>query len=332
MNHFLKNNTRKYVTASSVSFILSLLVLNSCARLEKKRVINFPKTDLTKTNLIPKPFKIIATYDGLALDEFTSIQTATDDEDFKDVGRFLADKIKFKTGLSLPVNNAKKSKKGSIVYIKQIDPTKIGGAEAYHLSINKDSIILSAQTAAGAFRGIQTIRQIIPEMSNDTLAENRIWVIPTGWISDAPQFEYRGAMLDVSRHFFSVADVKKYIDVLSYYKFNVLHLHLSDDQGWRIEIKSWPKLTEIGARSEVGGESGGFYTQEEYTEIDDQRFYGFKQLSLSSNYSDNSFLREKVAADIFRESGVPAAQTAFYQVYVDYGEGPIYFGLYNQWC
>jgi len=74
-------------------------------------------------------------------------------------------------------------------------------------------------------------------------------------------------MLDVSRHFFSVADVKKYIDILSYYKYNVLHLHLTDDQGWRIEIKSWPKLTEIGGKTEVGGASGGFYTQEDYTEI-----------------------------------------------------------------
>jgi hexosaminidase len=74
-------------------------------------------------------------------------------------------------------------------------------------------------------------------------------------------------MLDVARHFFSVEDVKKYIDLLSYYKINVLHLHLSDDQGWRIEIKSWPKLTEIGGSTEVGGEAGGFFTQEDYKEI-----------------------------------------------------------------
>ena len=74
-------------------------------------------------------------------------------------------------------------------------------------------------------------------------------------------------MLDVARHFFTVEEVKKYIDVLSYYKINNLHLHLSDDQGWRIEIKSWPKLTEIGGQTEVGGGEGGFYTQEEYTDI-----------------------------------------------------------------
>ena len=84
---------------------------------------------------------------------------------------------------------------------------------------------------------------------------------------DNPVFEYRGSMLDVARHFFNVDDIKKYIDLLAYYKYNVLHLHLSDDQGWRIEIKSWPKLTEIGGSTEVGGEAGGFYTQDEYKEI-----------------------------------------------------------------
>ena len=109
----------------------------------------------------------------------------------------------------------------------------------------QDSVILNSNTAEGAFRGIQTIRQLIPETSNDSLAATPIWTIPTGKIIDSPQFEYRGSMLDVARHFFSVEDVKKYIDLLAYYKYNVLHLHLTDDQGWRIEIKSWPLLTEV---------------------------------------------------------------------------------------
>jgi len=94
-----------------------------------------------------------------------------------------------------------------------------------------------------------------------------MWLIPTGIITDEPNFEYRGVMLDVARHFFSVDDVKKYIEVLTYYKINKLHLHLSDDQGWRIEIKSWPKLTTVGGSTEVGGGAGGFYTQEDYKEI-----------------------------------------------------------------
>ena len=91
--------------------------------------------------------------------------------------------------------------------------------------------------------------------------------MPTGVIRDAPKYSYRGAMLDVSRHFFTVEEVKQYIDLLALYKINHLHLHLSDDQGWRIEIKSWPNLTEYGGRSEVGGMTGGFYTQEEYKDL-----------------------------------------------------------------
>ena len=82
-----------------------------------------------------------------------------------------------------------------------------------------------------------------------------------------PEYEYRGAMLDVSRHFFGTEDVKHYIDLISSYKLNILHLHLSDDQGWRIEIKSWPNLTKIGGSTEVGGGKGGFYTQQQYSEL-----------------------------------------------------------------
>ncbi len=91
--------------------------------------------------------------------------------------------------------------------------------------------------------------------------------VPGVTIQDAPQYAYRGAMLDVARHFFSVQDVKRYIDLITSYKVNKLHLHLTDDQGWRIEIKSWPKLTEIGGTSAVGGDQGGFYTQAQFRDI-----------------------------------------------------------------
>ncbi len=93
--------------------------------------------------------------------------------------------------------------------------------------------------------------------------------LPAVSIRDTPRFDWRGAMLDVARHFFGVEDVKRYIDLISHYKMNRLHLHLTDDQGWRIEIKSWPRLTEIGGSTQVGGESGGYYTQEQYKEIVD---------------------------------------------------------------
>ncbi|NJB72420.1 hexosaminidase [Saonia flava] len=245
--------------------LLGLTALIACQ--EKRKPINFPTTDLAMENMIPKPVKVIPTHTAFGLDQNTVIYTSQTEKGFVEVGQFLADKIKDKTQLRIPVNNTGEAQVDRIIYINQSDSTDLATDEAYQLYITQDSLILNAKTAEGAFRGVQTIQQIIPEVSNDTLVEHPMWLIPTGKIMDSPNFEYRGSMLDVARHFFSVEDVKKYIDLLAYYKYNVLHLHLSDDQGWRIEIKSWPKLTEIGGSTEVGGESGGFYTQEEYKEL-----------------------------------------------------------------
>ena len=91
--------------------------------------------------------------------------------------------------------------------------------------------------------------------------------MPAAHVVDMPRFEWRGAMLDVARHFLRPDDVKRFIDLLALYKLNRLHLHLADDQGWRIEIKSWPNLTAIGGQTQIGGGRGGFYTQEQYADI-----------------------------------------------------------------
>ncbi|MBT8293468.1 MAG: beta-N-acetylhexosaminidase [Eudoraea sp.] len=250
------------------SSVLLLLILSFFACQENKmKEINFPPTDLSSENLIPKPLKIIPTNNAFGLDHTTAIYTSQYDKGFEEVGSFLADKIKSKTNLRLAVNTSDAGNVNRMIFINQSDSDEIEGPEAYQLYISKDSIIVNAKTSEGAFRGIQTLRQLIPETSNDTLTEMPLWPIPTGKILDNPGFEYRGSMIDVARHFFSVDDIKKYIDVLAYYKINVLHLHLTDDQGWRIEIKSWPKLTEVGGSTEVGGEAGGFFTQEDYKDI-----------------------------------------------------------------
>ncbi|WP_431122433.1 family 20 glycosylhydrolase [Flagellimonas flava] len=234
----------------------------------KKKEINFPKTDLAEVALIPKPVKTIATNSAFALDAGTVIFTTQTDSNFEAVGKFLSQKIKLKTGLNLGVNHTNDEQPMErVVYINQSDSEDLKSPESYQLYIKKDSILLNAKTAAGAFRGIQTLRQLIPEQTNDTLVDHPLWLIPTGKVLDEPRYAYRASMLDVARHFFTVDEVKKYLDILAYYKYNALHLHLSDDQGWRIEIKSWPKLTEVGGASEVGGGEGGFYTQEEYKDI-----------------------------------------------------------------
>ncbi|RKN80016.1 family 20 glycosylhydrolase [Ulvibacterium marinum] len=256
----------KSTLIKTFSFLFILIHVLACQE-EKKKPINFPPTNLAQESFMPKPLKIIPTHSAFALDRYTAIFTSENESEYEKVGQFLAKKIKAKIDVEIPVNSDAPEGTQRVIYINRSDSLEMESPEAYELYITQDTVILNSNTAEGAFRGIQTLRQIIPEASNDTLAEQRIWPIPSGKIIDNPNFAYRGSMLDVARHFFSVEDVKKYIDLLAYYKINVLHLHLTDDQGWRIEIKSWPKLTEIGGSTEVGGEAGGFFTQEDYKEI-----------------------------------------------------------------
>ncbi len=253
--------------SKAITLILLTLFLSACNKGKKIPTLNFPSTDLSTENMIPKPLEAIATNEGFSLDQYTAISVSEKSDDLLDLIWFLSEKIKAKTNLDIVLADSETPQKGTVIYIEKTDALKQKGAEAYLLSITRDSLILSSSQASGIFRGMQTIRQIIPDNSNDTITTYKTWPIPTGEINDKPQFEYRGSMLDVARHFFSVEDVKKYIDLLAYYKYNILHLHLSDDQGWRIEIKSWPLLTKIGGSTEVGGEQGGFYTQEEYIDL-----------------------------------------------------------------
>jgi hexosaminidase len=154
---------------------------------------------------------------------------------------------------------------GSIVLSLDGDPAH--GDEAYELEVRPDGVALKAASPAGLFYGVQTLRQLLPPMLEHSAARPRPISIPLIEVKDRPRFAWRGAMLDVARHFFGVDDVKRYLDLLALHKMNRLHLHLSDDQGFRIEIKSWPNLTTFGARTEVGGTVGGFYTQEQYQHL-----------------------------------------------------------------
>ncbi|MGX5681946.1 family 20 glycosylhydrolase [Schumannella luteola] len=139
-------------------------------------------------------------------------------------------------------------------------PSRASGSEhpeSYRLDISADGIRIEAADDAGAFYARQTLAQL-------TGADGRV---PHVSIEDYPRFAYRGAMLDVARHFFPVAAVKRYIDDIALLKLNHLHLHLTDDQGWRLQLESWPELTGLGASTQVGGGGGGFYTADDYREI-----------------------------------------------------------------
>ena len=148
-------------------------------------------------------------------------------------------------------------------------------AEAYVLDVTAEGISILAGDDAGIFYALQTLRQLAgPETLVDTVELSEADVraldgvlVPLVHVEDAPRFAYRGVMIDVARHFFTVAEVERQIELASFHKLNVVHLHLTDDQGWRFEVPSWPLLTEVGGASEVGGGAGGYYSTEEYAEI-----------------------------------------------------------------
>jgi hexosaminidase len=226
-------------------------------------------TDLTKESIIPKPVSIIASGESFYLKSRTRIFIQGESDELFQIGKYLADRLKPATGFKMEVLTSYKAPRAGNIYLTLLEPDASLGDEGYKLTIARKFIKLAANSPAGLFRGVQTIRQILPADIEMSAKQDRQWEIATGIITDYPDYSYRGAMLDVSRHFFGVDDVKRFIDFLACYKMNMLHLHLSDDQGWRIEIKSWPNLALHGGSTQVGGESGGYYTQEEYRDLID---------------------------------------------------------------
>lgn len=186
-----------------------------------------------------------------------------------DVGAYLADMLRPATGWELPVRTAMA---GAPVPSGGIGLSLSGADEAvgeagYDLTVGADSVLLRARTPTGLFHGVQTLRQLLPPAVESRTRQAGPWKLPGGRVVDHPRFSYRGAMLDVARHFFGVDDVLRYLDHLVLYKINYLHLHLSDDQGWRIAIDSWPRLASHGGSTQVGGGAGGYYTKEQYRTI-----------------------------------------------------------------
>ncbi|MCI0523264.1 MAG: beta-N-acetylhexosaminidase [Bacteroidales bacterium] len=249
---------QSYVSMAIVALSLGIS-LGSCKKQEP--------SDLTKESVIPAPVSVTATGGYFTISKNTDIYIKGESEELRQVAQHLADRLKPATGFEMEIiQTSGEPKRGSIFFLLTGDGTNPAD-ESYELAIGKKVMQVSAVNPAGAFRAIQTIRQLLPpEIELSTSGEGP-WMVPTGVISDYPDYSYRGMMLDVARHFFSVEEVKRVIDLIAYYKLNVLHLHLTDDQGWRIEIKSWPNLTAHGGSTEVGGGEGGFFTQEQYSDI-----------------------------------------------------------------
>jgi len=230
-------------------------------------------------NIIPQPEHVTVYPGSFRLDKHTRILIG-DPASLKFESRYLADIIKKHTGYEPEIVSASKGMSAKNAIVLRLVPGASKNAEGYQLKVEKRDITILAPKSAGVFYGIQSLLQLFPP-SFYTSNHKKELKVPQLFIQDAPRFSYRGMHLDVSRHFFPPADIKRYIDLLAMYKFNTFHWHLTDDQGWRIEIKKYPKLTEIGAWRDstligrYGSKPvrydkkryGGFYTQAEVRDI-----------------------------------------------------------------
>lgn len=219
--------------------------------------------------VVPIPHEIATTNKkSFTLSSSTSVVYTAGNDEMQRNASFLSQYIKEVTGINTAITSGKTKNAISLMLDK-----KIKEEEGYVITVSDKGVTISGKTPKGVFYGIQTLRKSLPIGKN--LSEV---VLPAVIIRDAPRFGYRGGMLDCCRHFFSLDFVKKYIDLLAMHNMNVFHWHLSEDQGWRIEIKKYPRLTEIGSmRSETvigrnsgvfdGVPHGGYYTQEQAREI-----------------------------------------------------------------
>lgn len=227
-------------------------------------------------SLIPLPAEIKQGTGFYTLTSATKVVLKTDSAEIKRTCDFFLDLINPCTGLN--IGYASSSASSIIVELDSL----IAHPEGYRLKVTTRDITIQAQTPAGIFYAFQTLRQLLPPViESRTMVANRRWVIPAVEINDAPRFPYRGLMLDVARHFYPVNDVRRFIDLMAMHKYNYLHLHLTDDQGWRIEIPGYPRFQSISAwrretivghlndepRQYDGIRHGGYYTQEELMEL-----------------------------------------------------------------
>ncbi|MGW3409770.1 beta-N-acetylhexosaminidase [Streptomyces sp. NPDC000888] len=233
---------------------------------------------MTDTDLIPAPgtVRLIPGAGGFVLDEATVIDAGPGTEA---TARWLRATLGAVTGLALPPGAGDD---GETIRLR-IDPSDAGhlGPEGYKLYVNGDDITIHGGGAAGVFWGAQTLRQLLGPgaFRRAPLTPGKEWAVSGTFVEDEPRFGWRGLMLDVARHFMPKDGVLRYLDLLAAHKLNVFHFHLTDDQGWRVQIKRYPKLTEVGswrARTKFGHRAsplweekphGGFYTQDDIREI-----------------------------------------------------------------
>ncbi|MBD1393456.1 beta-N-acetylhexosaminidase [Mucilaginibacter glaciei] len=230
--------------------------------------------------IIPEPVKITPHTGQYVLPKVITVQAASLPE-MINVTDLLKEKFSSATGKMVNISKVAPAAAIKLVLNKKNDA--ILGKEGYYLTVKPKGITITANETAGLYYGVQTLLQLLPkEIEGKVIAKNVSWAVPVVDITDYPRFEWRGLMFDVARHFFTKKEVMSYIDHMAMYKFNLLHLHLVDDEGWRIEIKSLPKLTTVGAfnvkregsfgsfttpTADEPRNYGGFFTQDDIREL-----------------------------------------------------------------
>ena len=233
-------------------------------------------------SIVPQPMEVHRLPGTFDITGSTVVAYDSNANGVESVAEYLATHLREKTGFGLPLvaTAGSSGPPSDAITLALADVGSALGTEGYILRVTPSALTLTADRPEGLFRGVQTIRQMLPmTASADQAADTReetVWCIPCVRIRDMPRFRWRGMLLDCGRHFMPVAFIKRYIDLLAYHKMNVLHWHLTEDQGWRIEIKKYPRLTEIGAwrtptrdseQPTRAGRYGGYYTQEEVRKI-----------------------------------------------------------------
>ena len=235
--------------------------------------------------IVPQPREVQCGPGQFVLKQDTAIVVDKDSPDATSIANLLAQRVRVSTGLDLKVSAADSPGKhpGSIRLTTRGSDASLG-REGYQLDVAPDSVVITGGGAAGMFYGTQTLLQLMPSQvfSTAKVQEPLAWTVPTVRISDRPRFVWRGLLLDVARHFFSKEELKNFIDLMAQHKLNTLQIHFTDDQGWRVEIKRYPKLAEVGGwRKSIGfgftakdgnaygkdGRYGGFYTQDDIREL-----------------------------------------------------------------
>ncbi|QLE02307.1 family 20 glycosylhydrolase [Galbibacter sp. BG1] len=239
-----------------IYILLSIVTFLGCTPQEKNETPQIGLNDIT-----PLPQKVMEADGIFSLSEKTAFYFHN--EETKQIAVFFKDKILAYTGMSIKLSDEKKD--NNVIQFHLEDSLKVND-EGYKLTVDSNKIDVVAKTYRGIFYGMQSVLQLLPIVTKE---ESKITSveIPNGKIIDEPTYSWRGMHLDVSRHFFSIEEIKKQLDVLALFKINKFHWHLTDDQGWRIEIKKYPALITKGVKTEANSNEKQYYTQNEVKEV-----------------------------------------------------------------